>query len=66
MNRQDVNKSIIQNLIFISPSTSPSAAYGKASEARPWLESPTGEHLPQSSSTLRPSPSPSPPRLSPW
>ena len=40
VNCQDVKNSIIQSLIVISPSTSPSAASGKASEARPWWELP--------------------------
>ena len=45
MNSQDVNMTNIQdlNLIFIFPPTSPSAADGKAGEARPWWESPAGE-----------------------
>ena len=41
VNSQDVSN--IQNFYFISRPTSPSAADGKAGEARPWWESPAGE-----------------------
>ena len=40
VNCQHVKNSIIQSLVVISPLTSPSAASGKASKARPWWELP--------------------------